>query len=137
MTRQCQARLLMVAIVALAGCSDPFAPNEVLELTTRATSYRAGELLELEVHNASGGTVLLGACPSGLYGVGDQSTPWVPYNHACPMPLYSLGSGQTLLLTWELPAMVAAGSYAVGVGFQLEESGRSGDARSHAIQITE
>ena len=135
MTRHLQARLLLAALAGLAACSDPFAPAELVELTPHASSYRPGELLELEVRNVGDATVMLGACPSGLYAVEPKGTPSIPYNHPCPTALYSLPSGQTLTMTWELPAEVPAGAYEVGVGFHLEESERSGAARSHAIQI--
>jgi hypothetical protein len=135
MTRQFQAQLLMAAFVALTACSDPFAPADLLELMPRESSYRPGGLLELEVRNAGDRTVRLGACPSGLYGVGSEGTPWIPYNHPCPTALYSLAAGQTLTMTWELPTEVPPGTYEVGVAFHLEESERSGAARSHAIEI--
>ena len=137
MTRQLPAWLLLTALAALPACSDPFAPSDLLELTPHASSYRPGDRLELEVRNVGDATVMLGACPSGLYAIEPEGTPWIPYNHPCPMPLYSLPSGQALTMTWELPAEVPAGGYEVGIGFRLEESERWGAARSHAIQISD
>lgn len=128
--------LVLAALTeAAAACTSPSGPSELLEIEAGAGAYRAGEVLELTVHNAGPRTVLIGACPSTVYATTRPETA-IDFADPCPAVSIPLEPGASAEMAATLPAL-AAGRYVIGIEFALGDARVSGEARSAPIEVVE